>query len=238
MRAPLIGFVAVSLLAPSLWLTHPPSRDARRLRTGRFLYRTLVAGREAGSSNISVRAGDSGTFVFSNQVSGEFSQRWEAMAAADFAPVSAKLTFGEGESARPAFELAYRGGRVQGFASERGSGGTGKRLEIDAEVLPDTVDQRIDWAAAMSEELLPGHAFEFHVFDPYTGMSHVRGRVEGLETVRVPAGTFPAVRVVYRIEKAGGTETYQVLANAEGPRTMLKEEFPNGAVTELVEAKD
>ena len=54
----------------------------------------------------------------------------------------------------------------------------------------------------------------------------------------MPAGTFSGVRVIYRIEKAGGPEIYQVLTNAKGPRMMLKEEFPNGAVTELVEAKD
>src|SRR5262249_1094855 len=153
-------------------------------------------------------------------------------------PISARLTFGAGESGRAGFELRYQGRRVTGFATKRGSGGTGDRLPVDAEIPSGTVDQRIDWAAAMSEELIAGHEFAFQVFDPYTGLSRVTGRVVGPEPVRVPAGTFAGLRVLYRIEKAGGPEVYQVLTNAEGPRMMLQEEFPNGAVTELVEAKD
>jgi len=212
--------------------------NAKRLKTGRFRYRTLVNGKDAGNSEISLRVTDSGQFAFSNQVSGQFSQRWEAVATVAFVPISAKLTFGEGANGPTGFELRYQGGRVTGFATKRGSGGTGDRLQIDTEIPPDTVDQRIDWAAAMSEELTAGREFAFRVFDPYAGLSLVAGHVEGTEPVRVPAGTFTGVRVVYRIEKASGPETYQVLTNAEGPRMMLKEEFPNGAVTELVKAKE
>jgi hypothetical protein len=62
------------------------------------------------------------------------------------------------------------------------------------------VDQRIDWAAAISRDLVPGSGFAFHVFDRGTGSA----------------------------------EVYQVLTNREGLRMLLKEEFPDGAVTELL----
>jgi hypothetical protein len=42
-------------------------------------------------------------------------------------------------------------------------------------------------------------------------------------------------RVIYRSEKAGGTEQYQVLARRDHPRIMVREEFPNGTVDELIE---
>jgi len=39
-------------------------------------------------------------------------------------------------------------------------------------------------------------------------------------------------------EKPTGLEVYQVLTKRSGLRILLKEEFPNAAVTELVEVKD
>jgi hypothetical protein len=42
------------------------------------------------------------------------------------------------------------------------------------------------------------------------------------------------MRIAYSIEKPSGKETYQVLTNAKGARILLKEEFPDGATTELV----
>ncbi len=51
---------------------------------------------------------------------------------------------------------------------------------------------------------------------------------------QVPAARLDAVRVVYRIAKNKGIEEYRVLVREKLPRFMAKEEFPNGAVTELV----
>jgi hypothetical protein len=57
-----------------------------------------------------------------------------------------------------------------------------------------------------------------------------------LERVHVPTGTFDAYRITYRIEKSTGAEEYQVLVTRDRPRTMVREEFPNGIVTDLTEA--
>lgn len=213
--------------------------DARQLKTGRFLHRTMLNGKDAGSGELSIRIlPGSGRFVYTDRETGPFSQHWESIAAATFSPVSAKLTFGEGDTAPPAFALSYRDGRVTGFAQRRHGPGPAGRVNVDAAVSPDTVDQRIDWAAAISQRLVPGREFTFHVFDPGTGNSRVTGRIVGPEAVRVPAGSFDAMRIVYRVEKPTGTEVYQVLTQREGPRMLLKEEFPDGAVSELVEEKD
>ena len=208
-----------------------PSPNAGHLKTGRFLYRTIIHGKDAGNSEISIhKSQDSGNFMYANRVNGTFSQQWEAIATPTFTPISARLTFGEGEKLRKEFELKYQDWRVTGWSSGKAN--------IDIQVSPDTVDQRIDWAAVMAQDLVPGREFEFHVFDPGTGVSRVTGHIAGSETVSVPAGTFEAVRIVYRIEKARGTEVYQILTNRDGPRMALKEEFPNGAVSELVQVSE
>lgn len=213
--------------------------NARRLKTGRFLLRELLNGKEVGNGELSIRElPNSGNFVYTNGETGQFAQQWEAIATPAFVPVSAKLAFGEGDKMRPAFELKYQDGRVTGFALQKHGSEAPSKVTVNAEVPPDTVDQRIDWAAVMSQDLVPGREFEFHVFDPGTGITHVRGRVTGPETVHVPAGTFAAMRVVYRMEKSSGTEVFQLLTQREGPRMLLKEEFPDGSVSELVEVKN
>src|SRR5262249_28841355 len=101
--------IAIVLLGASLAGVTPASAesgtsepDASQLRTGRFSYRTLVQDKDWGTSEISVREGSAlGTFIYSNHVTGQFSQEWEAIASADFAPVSAKLSFGDGGALHP-----------------------------------------------------------------------------------------------------------------------------------------
>ena len=209
--------------------------DATRLQTGSFSFRTLVEGKEVGRSRIQIhRAADSGNYVFSNPVTGSFSQSWEAVATPRFAPVSAKLSFGQGSGARTAFELSYQGNRVTGFMASRKE--PSKRREIDENASDDTVDQRIDWAAVMAlKEYVEGKEFQFHVYDPGTGNSVVSGRIGKSETTAVPAGSFETVRVSYRIDKRGRSETYEVFVTKQAPRFLVKEKFPNGSAVELVE---
>jgi Protein of unknown function (DUF3108) len=235
MRYALLSVAVLALATTGSSTGHSSSigsrANAEQLKTGRFLYRTFVNGKDAGTSEISISKLGPDRFMFTNRISGAFAQQWEAVATAMFAPVSAKLAFGEGDKLRSRFELNYREGRATGWRLEKS---TDNKIDIDVRVLPDTVDQRIDWAAAMAQELVPGHEFSFSVFDPVTQISRVTGRVVGPETVNVPAGTFAAIRIAYSIEKPDGKETYQVLTNATGARVLLKEEFPNRAIVELV----
>jgi hypothetical protein len=219
-------------------VTAGPNLDANRLKTGRFLLRTLLNGKDAGRGEISIRKLQStGHFIYTDREIGSYAQHWKAVATEGFVPISAMLAFGEGDNLPPAFELKYERGRVTGFRLARHSDASSK-VNVEAQVSQDTVDQRIDWAAAMSQELISGRDFTFHVFDPGSGSSRVTGRIGGPESVSVPAGNFEAVRIIYRIEKIGGSEVYQELTNREGLRMPLKEEFPDGSVTELVETRD
>ena len=212
-----------------------PDLDVGRLQTGSFSFRTLVDGKEVGRSRIQIRrSADSRNYVFSNLVLWSFSQSWEAVASPTFAPVSAKLSFGQGSAARTAFDLSYQGNRVTGFIASQKE--PFKKREVDEAIADDTVDQRIDWAAVMAfKEYVEGHEFKFHVYDAGTGNSLVGVRIGKSETTAVPAGSFETVRVSYRIDKRSGAETYEVFVTKQAPRFLVKEKFPNGSVTELVE---
>jgi hypothetical protein len=194
-----------------------------------------VGGKEVGQSRIQIRrVTDSGDYVFSNLVIGSFSQSWEAVASPAFAPVSAKLSFGQGSAARTAFDLAYQSNRVTGFVTSQKE--PFKKREVDETVTDDTVDQRIDWAAVMAlEKYVEGQEFQFHVYDPGTGNSLVSVRIGESQTIAVPAGSFETMRVSYRIDKRSGPETYEVFVTKQTPRFLVKEKFPNGSVGELVE---
>ena len=209
--------------------------DATRLRTGSYSFRTLVDGKDAGRSRIQIsKSADSGNYVFSNVVIGSFSQSWEAIVSPTFIPVLAKLTFGQGSAARTVFELAYQGSRVTGFVTARKE--PFKRREVNEMISDDTVDQRVDWAAVMTlKEYVEGQEFKFEVYDPGTGNSLVRVRIGKSEKTAVPAGSFETVHISYRIDKRSGAETYEVFVTKQAPRFLVKEKFPNGSVTELVE---
>ncbi len=210
-----------------------PNFDAERLRTGSYVFRTLVEGKDAGQGRIGINKSiDSGNYTFSNVITGSFSQSWEAVVSPTFAPVSAKLSLGQGNAARLVFGLEYHGTRVNGFvASQKES----KRREVNETISDDTVDQRVDWAAAMAlKEYVEGQEFQFHVYDPNMGNSLVRLRIGKSEKIIVPAGSFETVRVSYRIDKPGRAETYEVFVTKQTPRFLVKEKFPNGSVTELV----
>jgi hypothetical protein len=232
----MLNFIALMCLAsaPASGQGSRPDLDAGRLRAGSFTYRTLVDGAEAGRALIRVHTrDDSGNYVFSNLVTGSFSQYWETVASATFAPVSAKLSFGEGARARSAFELSYHGNRVTGFVIPRKE--PSKRREVDERVTEDTIDQRIDWAAVMAlKEYVEGEEFLFHVYDPGTGNSRIRVRIGETGTTVVPAGSFEAVRVSYQVDKSSGAETYEAFVTKQAPRFLVKEKFPDGSVGELV----
>jgi hypothetical protein len=81
-----------------------------------------------------------------------------------------------------------------------------------------------------------GEVFKFHVFDPKDGNSQIVARVKGAETIRTRVGTFRAIRILYTTEKSGGAQTFEVFVNQEMPRFLIKEVFPWGMSSELIEA--
>ena len=207
--------------------------DASRLRLGAFRYRTILKGQDAGTSSISITRADA-AYRFRNEVTGPFRQTWEAVATSRFEPRSATLGLGQSDDRRRSMSLVYGAGAVTGTATRTDLTRGAQTSEVSARVPDDVVDQRIDWAAVMSTSLSPGQTIAFSVYDPWIGVSRVTGRVGNPETITVPAGTFETQRVVYVIEKSSGTERYEVWVSREIPRFLVREDFPNGASTQLV----
>jgi hypothetical protein len=212
--------------------------DAHRLKTGQFDYRDTNDGKSLGTSRISIeKIGAGEEYNFSAETIGYGDQQWESIATSSFAPVSAKLSFGKTGNRSPSFDLKYAAGRVSGFSVSHASSKEAIRHTIAARISPDTVDQRIDWATVLATDLKPGAHFRFSVYDPAIGISPVLAQVSPVEQVHVPAGVFNAFRIEYRVEKATGTERYIVFANEQLPRVMLREDFPDGTISELLVAQ-
>lgn len=220
--------------------------DAGRLRTGRFTYRNLRDGKEVSKFTLTIRKLADGTFRFTGEAS-DISQRWESVATAAFAPISAALHMELADHRLYNMRLNYAGKRVTGSEtitaahepkdSEKPQS-TPREKAIDASVTDGTIDQRIDWAAMLASPLLSGQKFDFKVFDPTTGSSPVTAEVTEAKKIQVPAGTYESVRAVYRVKKTKDTETYKIWATRDLPRLMVREDFPNGMATELIEVAE
>jgi hypothetical protein len=104
----------------------------------------------------------------------------------------------------PIFDLKYAAGRVTEFAMSRQGSDLGTKRSIDATLPAGTVDQRIDWATVLANNLETGCELEFPVYDPDTGIRRVAVHVGSLERVSVPAGSFDAYRLLIESKRPGG----------------------------------
>jgi hypothetical protein len=216
-----------------------PRFDAHRLQLGTFRYSDSSHGKVIGESKIRVlrvHRSEGQEYVFSNVVEGASGQRWKAVITPNFSPISAELTFGGSGEQHKAFDLSYSPNHVSGVAATRDRDGFIDR-RIGEEIAVDTVDQRIDWAAVMAlKSYQKSETFTFHVYDPKDGNSRIVATVKGMETIHTRAGAFRVVRILYTTEKASGAQTFEVFINEQVPRFLVKEIFPWGMTSELVES--
>ena len=231
-----IYVLALAAVWPTISRAQP---DAHRLATGEFVYQSLENGRDVGRGRVTIRSLSGGErYDFRAEITGSAVQRWEAVATRTFEPLSATITFGpDTVGSAPSFTLEYHAGRVTGFVIPHSGPSRGIRRQIDTIVPAGIIDQRIDWASVMASDLAVGRRFPLAVYDPQLGVSPVAVTVDSAERVHVAAGTFDVFRVTYRIAKATGTEQYVVLVTRSLPRVMVREEFPDGVVSDLVERR-
>jgi hypothetical protein len=209
--------------------------DARRLQTGEYIYQDSAKGNILGESSISISVGEhDSNYRFSARTSGYADQHWESVASPTLTPISAQLTFGKGPDQPTAFELHYANDKVTGFTLNRHSSEPKTQIPVNASINSNTVDQRIDWATVMAFDLRKGSLFEFNVYDPVTGTSEVRAQVSPRRRIDVPAGTFHVIAVTYWVKKSTGAERYIVYATESLPRFMVREDFPDGTISELL----
>jgi hypothetical protein len=237
-----IVWIGSLILLESLTLAQTPALDvgprfdAQRLQLGTFRYSDSSHGKVVGESKIRVHRSEGQKYIFSNVVEGASDQRWKAVITPNFSPISAELTFGGSSEQHKAFDLSYSPNHVSGVAATRDRDGFIDR-RIGEEIAVDTIDQRIDWAAVMAlKSYQKSETFTFHVYDPKDGNSRIVATVKGMETIHTRAGAFPVVRILYTTEKASGAQTFEVFINEQVPRFLVKEIFPWGMTSELVES--
>ncbi|HEY6126447.1 MAG TPA: hypothetical protein VIV63_17465 [Steroidobacteraceae bacterium] len=194
-----------------------PTFDATLLKEGRFIYHTTLKGESLGETAIEVRR--DGAHVVISMSAPKVAQSWKATVAQSFAPLSASLEM-QGRKGPYAMELKYAGASITG---EEREGGVTSPVNASAEGV--VLDQRVDWAAMMASTARTGSSIVVRVFDPSTGMSEMLGRI---------GETQSALRLDYSICKRDHLEEYTVYATRETPRYMLREDMPNGLVSELV----
>jgi hypothetical protein len=218
---------------PGAVLSRQNQFDAHRLQTGEFFYRDSKQGEVLGGDWIRISRENESTYRFSTQISGPTDQQWESIASTILTPISAELSFGKGPEQPKAFQLHYANDRVTGFVLNRRSAEPKTPMPVSASIDSNTVDQRIDWAAVMALDLRRGTRFEFKVYDAITGSSEASVQVSPPHRLDVPAGSFRVLTLTYWVQKSTGAERYIVYATESLPRLMVREDFPDGTISEL-----
>lgn len=203
-----------------------PEFDAATLKEGRFTYHTTLKGESLGDTVIEVRRVESAYRI--TMSAPEIAQSWEASFRRSFEPLSAHLKM------RPRglpyeMTLTYDGEKITG---EERKPDTVTAVSAPAKGI--VIDQRVDWASIMAVNAPAGSSFAVSVFDPSTGLSPMVGAVGARQSMTGAWGTTTAVRLDYSICKREHIENYTVYASMTIPRMMLREDMPNGLVSELI----
>lgn len=226
-------FLVITMSSASVWAgacppsahgNTQPSFDASLLKEGRFIYRTTLGGEFLGETALEIRRkGDTWRITMSAP---KIEQSWEAEVRRSFAPLSAHLKM---KTRHGPYEmsLTYSGREVKG---EERKADTVK--PVSAALNGVVLDQRVDWAAVMALQAPAGSLVEMSVFDP-AGLSRMLGEVGGARPLTGPFGEVQSVSLGYRICKPDHVESYLVHATRDLPRYMLREDMPNGLVSEL-----
>jgi len=194
-------------------------------------FQALVQGNVFGGQTAKVVvAGDS--IVYSEStVIGPFQQQSSVVLNGDLSMRHTDQT-GLVQGQRTEIHLTYAGGRVKGTSQSPQPGGTPKSITVDTTVADGTID---DNALAVLLAALPleqGKTFNLNVFSTGEGTTKVVSvKVAALESVVVPAGTFPA----YRLELSGMQLPIVMHVTQQVPRRVVRI-APTGAplVFELV----
>jgi hypothetical protein len=155
-------------------------------------------------------------------------QSWNATVAESFAPLTAALQM-RGRKGPYVMELTYDGAKISGQERE-----SGVMRPVDATAEGVVIDQRVDWAAMMAARAPARSSIAVRVFDPSTGFSAMLGTIGATQSMRGAWGEAAALRLDYTICKRDHLEEYTVYATRETPRYMLREDMPNGLVSELI----
>jgi hypothetical protein len=118
--------------------------------------------------------------------------------------------------------VTVSGGRVKGQAQSPQQGGQTKTVEVDTTYAPGTFDTNQLQTVVPALPLAEGASITLTVFNAAdVSTKPVTFKVEALEDVTVPAGTFP----VFRVSVTGGDAPAVLYVSREAPRRVVKIEI-------------
>jgi zinc protease len=194
-------------------------------------FQALVQGNAFGGQTATLAmAGDSIVYTEATTI-GAFQQRSTVVLNADLTMRRSDQS-GTVQGQQTQTHLAYGNGRVKGTAMSPQPGGTPKSLTVDTTIAEGTIDDNALAVLLPALPLEPGKTFNLSVFSSGDGVTKVVSvKVAGIESVAVPAGTFPA----YRLELSGMQLPIVMHVTQQAPRRLVRI-APSGAplVFELV----
>jgi zinc protease len=193
--------------------------DGSRLQPGTRTYRFMVQGNPMGTST-STLARDGDAWVATSVLeSGVMNQESTVrFGAADLRPLAMQSAVTQGPM-RIATDLRVEGDRLAGTieAPEQAGGDQ----EVDAEAVSGMLLPGMDEYALAAADLEVGTSITLPVFNAMGGsVANVTMRVEGIETVEVPAGTFEAYRV-----QVSGEQPMTLHLRRDAPHILVKQEL-------------
>lgn len=195
-------------------------------------FQALVQGKAFGSQvgKVAVTP-DSIVYTELTNIGGAFQQRSTVVVNADLSMRRSDQT-STVQSQQTETHLAYANGRVTGTSMSPQPNGTPKSITVDTTVTAATIDDNALSVFLPALPLEPGKTFNLSVFSSGDGVTKtVSVKVGAIESVAVPAGTFPA----YRLELSGMQLPIVMHVTQQAPRRVVRV-APTGAplIFELV----
>jgi hypothetical protein len=192
--------------------------DYARVAPATLAYQVSFQGNAVGSQTV-VLAKEGEGWTRSNDVQfGPLRQQSVTRFGAGFAPVS--LTESVSGPATGTASVALTGGRFKGEAKLPPQMGGEKTFDVAA--VPGSVLEGMDEVMLGVAELAAGKTITIPQFNTGTGsVAAVTFKVTGVETVTVPAGTFPA----YRVEVTGKQQPLVMWLRQAAPHVPVKYEI-------------
>jgi hypothetical protein len=209
----------------------PVSFDRSQIVARGDSFQAVVQGNVFGGQSTQAElTGDSIVYSESTTI-GQFQQRSTVVLNADLTMRRTDQT-GSVQGQKTETHLVYADGRVKGTAQAPQPGGAPRSLTVDTTVAAGTIDDNALALLLPALPLEPGKTFNLNVFSSGEGTTKVvTVKVTAVETVAVPAGSFPA----FRLELAGMQLPLVMHVSQQAPRRLLRI-APTGAplVFELV----
>lgn len=190
--------------------------DMARLRPAVMEYTFTAQGNPIGRSTSTLSRDGAG---WKSELAMQFGPVQQTIAArwgADWAPVDYTETYAGAFEGRAEVRLAD--GRITGSAAMPAQAGGNKTF--DAALVPGGAWSMMDEVMLSTAELAEGKTIVIPVFNTSTGaVAPVTFAVGAVESVTVPAGTFPA----FRVESTGGSSPVTLWLRAEGPHVVVRQ---------------